>query len=154
MKTQILMRHFYLGSIFRADSWLFDVFLVFLRGNGEGSRCGLGERDHRRFRQRQSLSEPNGHRIQAAYCSGLLLFRSPSLPPVVFSRLERFVTAAVMSPACVSAQATGLSAETMRVVLERCYNDLRLLYVPNKTLKAEGFFRSNKVPLFSSYVQN
>lgn len=42
-------------------------------------------------------------------------------------------------------QATGLSAETMRVVLERCYNDLRLLYVPNKTLKAEGFFRSNKV---------
>lgn len=37
----------------------------------------------------------------------------------------------------------------MRVVLERCYNDLRLLYVPNKTLKAEGFFRSNKVPTFS-----
>ena len=37
----------------------------------------------------------------------------------------------------------------MRVVLERCYNDLRLLYVPNKTLKAEGFFRSNKVALLS-----
>lgn len=36
----------------------------------------------------------------------------------------------------------------MRVVLERCYNDLRLLYVPNKTLKAEGFFRSNKVALY------
>lgn len=33
----------------------------------------------------------------------------------------------------------------MRVVLERCYNDLRLLGVANKTLKAEGFFRSNKV---------
>jgi len=33
----------------------------------------------------------------------------------------------------------------MRVVLERCYNDLRLLNVSNKTLKAEGFFRSNKV---------
>lgn len=45
-------------------------------------------------------------------------------------------------------QATGLPAETMRVVLERCYNDLRLLYVPNKTLKAEGFFRSNKVFIF------
>ena len=44
-------------------------------------------------------------------------------------------------------QATGLSADTMRVVLERCYNDLRLLCVPNKTLKAEGFFRSNKVLL-------
>uniref|UniRef100_A0A4W5QNJ2 Ubiquitin carboxyl-terminal hydrolase 47 n=1 Tax=Hucho hucho TaxID=62062 RepID=A0A4W5QNJ2_9TELE len=48
------------------------------------------------------------------------------------------------------AQATELSAETMRVVLERCYNDLRLLYVPNKTLKAEGFFRSNKVFVESS----
>uniref|UniRef100_A0A8C9WGZ8 Ubiquitin carboxyl-terminal hydrolase 47 n=1 Tax=Scleropages formosus TaxID=113540 RepID=A0A8C9WGZ8_SCLFO len=48
------------------------------------------------------------------------------------------------------AQATGLSADTMRVVLERCYNDLRLLYVPNKTLKAEGFFRSNKVFVESS----
>ncbi|XP_026868711.2 ubiquitin carboxyl-terminal hydrolase 47 isoform X3 [Electrophorus electricus] len=48
------------------------------------------------------------------------------------------------------AQASGLSAETMRVVLERCYNDLRLLYVPNKTLKAEGFFRSNKVFVESS----
>ncbi|XP_015193746.1 ubiquitin carboxyl-terminal hydrolase 47 isoform X2 [Lepisosteus oculatus] len=47
-------------------------------------------------------------------------------------------------------QATGLSAETMRIVLERCYNDLRLLYVPNKTLKAEGFFRSNKVFVESS----
>ncbi|XP_077482778.1 ubiquitin carboxyl-terminal hydrolase 47 [Stigmatopora argus] len=48
------------------------------------------------------------------------------------------------------AQATGLSVETMRVVLERCYNDLRLLYVPNKTLKAEGFFRSNKIFVESS----
>jgi len=44
-------------------------------------------------------------------------------------------------------QVAGLSADTMRLVLERSYNDLRLLYVPNKTLKAEGFFRSNKVPL-------
>ncbi|XP_051579628.1 ubiquitin carboxyl-terminal hydrolase 47-like isoform X1 [Myxocyprinus asiaticus] len=48
------------------------------------------------------------------------------------------------------AQATGLCVETMRVILERCYNDLRLLYVPNKTLKAEGFFRSNKVFVESS----
>lgn len=130
------------------------MFLVFLRSDGEGSRCGPGERDHRRFSQRQSLPEPNRHRIQTAYCSGLLLFWSPPLPPVVCSGLEWIVTAAVMSPVCVSAQATGLSAETMRVVLERCYNDLRLLYVPNKTLKAEGFFRSNKVPLFFSYIQS
>ncbi|XP_043938661.1 ubiquitin carboxyl-terminal hydrolase 47 [Protopterus annectens] len=42
-------------------------------------------------------------------------------------------------------QATDLPVETMRVVLERCYNDLRLLNVLNKTLKMEGFFRSNKV---------
>lgn len=51
-------------------------------------------------------------------------------------------------------QATGLSAETMRVVLERCYNDLRLLYVPNKTLKAEGFFRSNKVSFSNHQSEN
>ncbi|XP_063802500.1 ubiquitin carboxyl-terminal hydrolase 47 isoform X3 [Pseudophryne corroboree] len=43
-----------------------------------------------------------------------------------------------------------LPTEPMRVVLERCYNDLRLLGVPNKTLKAEGFFRSNKVFVESS----
>ncbi|XP_072475524.1 ubiquitin carboxyl-terminal hydrolase 47 isoform X3 [Notamacropus eugenii] len=43
-----------------------------------------------------------------------------------------------------------LPAETMRIVLERCYNDLRLLNVPSKTLKAEGFFRSNKVFVESS----
>nr|XP_045000810.1 ubiquitin carboxyl-terminal hydrolase 47 isoform X2 [Jaculus jaculus] len=47
-------------------------------------------------------------------------------------------------------KATGLPAETMRVVLERCYNDLRLLGAPSKTLKAEGFFRSNKVFVESS----
>ncbi|XP_019332349.1 ubiquitin carboxyl-terminal hydrolase 47 isoform X6 [Alligator mississippiensis] len=47
-------------------------------------------------------------------------------------------------------KATHLPAETMRVVLERCYNDLRLLNVANKTLKAEGFFRSNKVFVESS----
>lgn len=45
----------------------------------------------------------------------------------------------------LSLQASHLPAESMRIVLERCYNDLRLLSVPSKTLKAEGFFRSNKV---------
>uniref|UniRef100_A0A8C5Q3U5 Ubiquitin carboxyl-terminal hydrolase 47 n=1 Tax=Leptobrachium leishanense TaxID=445787 RepID=A0A8C5Q3U5_9ANUR len=45
---------------------------------------------------------------------------------------------------------TDLPPDNMRVVLERCYNDLRLLSVPNKTLKAEGFFRSNKVFVESS----
>ena len=33
----------------------------------------------------------------------------------------------------------------MRVVLERFQNDLKLLQVPNKTLKSEGFFKTNKV---------
>ncbi|TKC42745.1 hypothetical protein EI555_005478, partial [Monodon monoceros] len=47
-------------------------------------------------------------------------------------------------------KAIYLPAETMRIVLERCYNDLRLLTVPSKTLKAEGFFRSNKVFVESS----
>ncbi|XP_038663901.1 ubiquitin carboxyl-terminal hydrolase 47 isoform X1 [Scyliorhinus canicula] len=51
-------------------------------------------------------------------------------------------------------QATGLSAETMRIVLERCCNDLRMLSVPNKTLKAEGFFRSNKIFVESSDIQD
>ncbi|KAK7833394.1 hypothetical protein U0070_017393 [Myodes glareolus] len=47
-------------------------------------------------------------------------------------------------------KASHLPAEPMRIVLERCYNDLRLLSVPSKTLKAEGFFRSNKVFVESS----
>lgn len=47
-------------------------------------------------------------------------------------------------------KATHLPAEPMRIVLERCYNDLRLLSMPSKTLKAEGFFRSNKVFVESS----
>ncbi|ESP03989.1 hypothetical protein LOTGIDRAFT_206027 [Lottia gigantea] len=42
-------------------------------------------------------------------------------------------------------QKLNLPAENMRVVFERFHNDLRLLTVPNKTLKAEGFFKSNKV---------
>ncbi|KAK8388169.1 hypothetical protein O3P69_020208 [Scylla paramamosain] len=38
-----------------------------------------------------------------------------------------------------------LNHETMRVVLERYYNDLRPLTSDTKTLKMEGFYRSNKV---------
>uniref|UniRef100_A0A8C4QAX2 Ubiquitin carboxyl-terminal hydrolase 47 n=1 Tax=Eptatretus burgeri TaxID=7764 RepID=A0A8C4QAX2_EPTBU len=47
-------------------------------------------------------------------------------------------------------QVTGLPVETMRVVLERYYNELRLLSSPLKTLKAEDFLRSNKVFVESS----
>ena len=42
-------------------------------------------------------------------------------------------------------QVLGLPADSMRLVLERFHNDLRLLTNPSKTLKAEGFFKSNKV---------
>ncbi|XP_041445314.1 ubiquitin carboxyl-terminal hydrolase 47 isoform X1 [Xenopus laevis] len=47
-------------------------------------------------------------------------------------------------------KSVDLPPDSMRVILERCYNDLRLLNVANKTLKAEGFFRSNKVFVESS----
>ncbi|XP_071942590.1 ubiquitin carboxyl-terminal hydrolase 47-like [Antedon mediterranea] len=40
---------------------------------------------------------------------------------------------------------TGLPLESMRVVLEKYYNDLRLLAAPSKTLQAENFAKSNKV---------
>ncbi|KAK6472595.1 ubiquitin carboxyl-terminal hydrolase 47-like isoform X2 [Huso huso] len=69
-----------------------------------------------------------------------------ALPVTVRAYLNQTVTEFTQ----LLSQATGLSADTMRIVLERCYNDLRLLYVPNKTLKAEGFFRSNKVFIESS----
>lgn len=39
----------------------------------------------------------------------------------------------------------SLPRSSMRLVLERFHNDLRLLITPAKTLKAEGFFKSNKV---------
>ncbi|MBN3279826.1 UBP47 hydrolase, partial [Polyodon spathula] len=69
-----------------------------------------------------------------------------ALPVTVRAYLNQTVTEFTQ----LLSRATGLSADTMRIVLERCYNDLRLLYVPNKTLKAEGFFRSNKVFIESS----
>ena len=42
-------------------------------------------------------------------------------------------------------QILDLQEPNMRVVLERFQNDLKLLQVPNKTLKSEGFFKTNKV---------
>lgn len=43
------------------------------------------------------------------------------------------------------AEVLSVSEDKMRCVLERFHNDLKFLSVPNKTLKAEGFFKSNKV---------
>ncbi|KAL1007232.1 hypothetical protein UPYG_G00083780 [Umbra pygmaea] len=74
--------------------------------------------------------------------------KSESIAPPI--SLRAYLNQSVTEFKQLIAQATELSAENMRVVLERCYNDLRLLQVPNKTLKAEGFFRSNKVFVESS----
>lgn len=67
------------------------MFLVFLRGDGKGSCCGFGEQDHRRIGQCPSLSEPDHHRIQAAYCTGLLLALDPLLSTIVFTLLKQFI---------------------------------------------------------------
>ncbi|KAL4232665.1 Ubiquitin carboxyl-terminal hydrolase 47 [Mactra antiquata] len=42
-------------------------------------------------------------------------------------------------------QVLGLKDANMRCVLERFHNDLKLLFSPMKTLKSEGFFKTNKV---------
>lgn len=42
----------------------------------------------------------------------------------------------------------------MRCVLERFHNDLRYLWMPHKTLKSEGFFKSNKVYLEYSGLED
>jgi hypothetical protein len=39
----------------------------------------------------------------------------------------------------------GFEDADFRCVLERFHNDLKPLTVPEKTLKAEGFFKTNKV---------
>ena len=42
-------------------------------------------------------------------------------------------------------QILDLQETNMRCVLERFQNDLKLLLQPTKTLKSEGFFKTNKV---------
>ncbi|XP_018115793.1 ubiquitin carboxyl-terminal hydrolase 47-like isoform X2 [Xenopus laevis] len=68
-------------------------------------------------------------------------------PPI---SVRAYLSQTVMEFKQLIAKNVDLPPDTMRVVLERCYNDLRLLNVANKTLKAEGFFRSNKVFVESS----
>ncbi|KAG7164653.1 Ubiquitin carboxyl-terminal hydrolase 47-like [Homarus americanus] len=48
----------------------------------------------------------------------------------------------------------NLNPDTMRVVLERYYNDLRPLTTDTKTLKMEGFYRSNKVYIEASGTEH
>ncbi|XP_053304835.1 ubiquitin carboxyl-terminal hydrolase 47 isoform X2 [Spea bombifrons] len=64
--------------------------------------------------------------------------------------VRAYLTQTVAEFKLLISKSTELPPDNMRVVLERCYNDLRLLSVLNKTLKAEGFFRSNKVFVESS----
>ena len=45
----------------------------------------------------------------------------------------------------IKLQVLGLPTTNVRLVFERFHNDLRPLNNPNKTLKSEGFFKSNKV---------
>lgn len=46
---------------------------------------------------------------------------------------------------CCKFQLLGSPVDTMRIVLEKYYDDPKLLTEPNKTLRAEGFSKSNKV---------
>ncbi|XP_063969963.1 ubiquitin carboxyl-terminal hydrolase 47-like [Lytechinus pictus] len=49
---------------------------------------------------------------------------------------------------------TGLSSSKMRLVLEKYYNELRLLTVPSKNLKSEGFSKCNKVFVEASGLED
>ncbi|XP_072165726.1 ubiquitin carboxyl-terminal hydrolase 47-like [Diadema setosum] len=49
---------------------------------------------------------------------------------------------------------TGLPAERMRLVLEKYYNELRLLSIPSKNLKSEGFSKCNKVFVEASGLED
>lgn len=61
--------------------------------------------------------------------------------------LRAYLTQTVSEFRNLAAQAIGVPQDQMRCVRERYYNDLRLLGVSEKTLKAEGFIKSNKVGL-------
>lgn len=45
----------------------------------------------------------------------------------------------------LTSQVLNLPIDKSRFVLEKFHNDLKLLHTPNKTLKSEGFFKTNKV---------
>ena len=63
-------------------------------------------------------------------------------------RIQRYsITKWSSRPWSISSQLTGLPANGMRLVLEKYYNELRLLTVPNKNLKSEGFSKCNKVSI-------
>lgn len=53
---------------------------------------------------------------------------------------------------CCKFQLLGSPVDTMRIVLEKYYDDPKLLTEPNKTLRAEGFSKSNKVSATISVI--
>ncbi|XP_033104772.1 ubiquitin carboxyl-terminal hydrolase 47-like [Anneissia japonica] len=59
--------------------------------------------------------------------------------------IRAYLNMTVQDLRSIIATKTGLPQEGMRMVLEKYYNDLRLLAVPSKTLQLEGFAKSNKV---------
>ena len=63
-------------------------------------------------------------------------------PPVT---VRAYLTQTVDEYKSLVSQMIQVPKETMRCVRERYYNDLRLLLIPGRTLKAEGFSKSNKV---------
>ena len=49
-------------------------------------------------------------------------------------------------------QKFSLPLETMRVVFEGTYSELKLLNIPSEVLKDLGFFKSNKVKLLNNNI--
>ncbi|XP_038049001.1 ubiquitin carboxyl-terminal hydrolase 47-like [Patiria miniata] len=68
--------------------------------------------------------------------------------------LRSYVNTTIQDFKTQIAEVTGLKVETMRVVWEKYYNDLKPLVSGHKTLKNEGFLKSNKVFVESSNIED
>uniref|UniRef100_A0A1B8Y4F4 Ubiquitin carboxyl-terminal hydrolase 47 n=1 Tax=Xenopus tropicalis TaxID=8364 RepID=A0A1B8Y4F4_XENTR len=95
--------------------------------------------------QEQEEQEKRQREIERNTCKLKLFCMHPVKQIMMESKLEVHKDKTMKEAVEIAHKSVDLLPDTMRVVLERCYNDLRLLNVANKTLKAEGFFRSNKL---------
>ncbi|XP_022105952.1 ubiquitin carboxyl-terminal hydrolase 47-like isoform X2 [Acanthaster planci] len=68
--------------------------------------------------------------------------------------LRSYVNTTVQDFKTQIAEVTGLNVETLRVVWEKYYNDLKPLVNGHKTLKNEGFSKSSKVFVESSNIED